>query len=173
MKACAAVLALALVHSGVEAANLRGTHQRELQPVSLETFYFCPLELNRCIASCNLDAPRFPFNDFADCEPYLRACQANPCAFNPNNVAPDTFRNPGPLPEIPPPDLNKDNDGDGLTNGEEAGLGTDPNNSDTDGDGVNDFDEGTIRHRDSRSPDFVTYSFSSATISLRSAGSQR
>jgi len=34
-----------------------------------------------------------------------------------------------------------DTDGDGLTNDEEATLGTDPNNPDTDGDGINDGQE--------------------------------
>jgi pSer/pThr/pTyr-binding forkhead associated (FHA) protein len=36
-----------------------------------------------------------------------------------------------------------DNDGDGLTNAEEATLGTNPNNPDTDGDGLSDRDERT------------------------------
>ncbi len=36
-----------------------------------------------------------------------------------------------------------DSDGDGLTDGEEASLGTDPNNPDTDGDTLNDGDEVT------------------------------
>jgi|ETNmetMinimDraft_30_1059905.scaffolds.fasta_scaffold100811_1 hypothetical protein len=34
-----------------------------------------------------------------------------------------------------------DPDGDGLTNAEEAELGTDPNNADTDGDGLDDYTE--------------------------------
>ena len=34
-----------------------------------------------------------------------------------------------------------DNDGDGLTNAEEAALGTDPNDADSDNDGTNDGDE--------------------------------
>ncbi len=34
-----------------------------------------------------------------------------------------------------------DSDGDGLTDGEEASLGTDPNNTDTDGDGLTDGEE--------------------------------
>src|SRR5690606_18729059 len=37
--------------------------------------------------------------------------------------------------------LAADSDGDGLTNGEEAALGTDPDDADTDGDGVPDGDE--------------------------------
>jgi hypothetical protein len=38
-------------------------------------------------------------------------------------------------------DAPVDSDGDGLTDSEEADLGTDPNNPDTDGDGINDGDE--------------------------------
>lgn len=38
-------------------------------------------------------------------------------------------------------DATLDTDGDGLTNAEEAILGTDPNNKDTDGDGLPDYDE--------------------------------
>ncbi|MEX3504405.1 Rib/alpha-like domain-containing protein [Corynebacterium sp. LK2510] len=40
-----------------------------------------------------------------------------------------------------PFDFAKDTDGDGLTDREEAELGTDPTNPDTDGDGINDGDE--------------------------------
>ncbi|HFU4206608.1 TPA: putative Ig domain-containing protein, partial [Streptococcus suis] len=40
-------------------------------------------------------------------------------------------------------DLSADDDGDGLTNGEELEIGTNPNLSDTDGDGRNDGDEVT------------------------------
>ena len=39
------------------------------------------------------------------------------------------------------PPAPADTDGDGLTDDEEAALGTDPNNPDTDGDGVSDGDE--------------------------------
>lgn len=38
-------------------------------------------------------------------------------------------------------DSGADDDGDGLTNGEEAALGSDPNNPDTDGDGYDDGEE--------------------------------
>jgi len=38
-------------------------------------------------------------------------------------------------------DPSADDDGDGLTNGEEASLGSDPNNSDSDGDGYGDGEE--------------------------------
>lgn len=47
---------------------------------------------------------------------------------------------PEPEPE-PSPDPNADSDGDGLSDGEEAALGTDPNRSDTDQDGYADGDE--------------------------------
>lgn len=43
-----------------------------------------------------------------------------------------------PEPSPPPPDPTLDSDSDGLTNLQEAQLGTDPNNPDTDGDGFND-----------------------------------
>ena len=36
------------------------------------------------------------------------------------------------------PSLGADDDGDGLTNEQEAALGTDPHNPDTDGDGIPD-----------------------------------
>ena len=43
---------------------------------------------------------------------------------------------------IPNPDSPAcDRDGDGVTNGDEASNGTDPNNPDTDGDGVTDGEE--------------------------------
>lgn len=48
---------------------------------------------------------------------------------------------PVPATPEPTPDPNKDSDGDGLTDGEELELGTDPNNTDTDDDGINDGDE--------------------------------
>ncbi|HLX11977.1 MAG TPA: OmpA family protein, partial [Bacteroidota bacterium] len=41
-----------------------------------------------------------------------------------------------------------DSDGDGLTDDEEAILGTDPHNPDTDGDGLSDYDEVKIYHTD-------------------------
>ena len=37
--------------------------------------------------------------------------------------------------------MNNDSDGDGLYDGAESNLGTDPNNVDTDGDGTSDYDE--------------------------------
>jgi hypothetical protein len=43
---------------------------------------------------------------------------------------------------------NLDTDGDGLTNQEEAILGTDPNKVDTDGDGLSDYEEVRIYHTD-------------------------
>ena len=50
-------------------------------------------------------------------------------------------------------DPNADPDGDGLTNAEEAVLGTDPHNPDTDGDGLNDGDEVHTYHTDPTLPD--------------------
>lgn len=41
-------------------------------------------------------------------------------------------------------DPNRDTDGDGLTNSQEAALGTDPNNADTDGDGMMDGHEAAL-----------------------------
>ncbi len=41
-----------------------------------------------------------------------------------------------------------DNDGDGLTNGYEKEIGTDPNKADTDGDGLTDYEEVTKYHTD-------------------------
>lgn len=45
-------------------------------------------------------------------------------------------------------DANLDSDNDGLTDVEEAKLGTDPHNPDTDGDGLYDGDEVNIYHTD-------------------------
>jgi len=49
----------------------------------------------------------------------------------------------GANPETSGVDPTADDDGDGLTNGEEAALGTDPGEGDSDGDGVSDNDEFT------------------------------
>ncbi len=46
-----------------------------------------------------------------------------------------------------------DSDGDGLTNDEEAALGTDPDNADTDGDGISDGREVNIELTDPLDPD--------------------
>ncbi|MFA6287401.1 MAG: hypothetical protein WC661_08440 [Opitutaceae bacterium] len=43
-------------------------------------------------------------------------------------------------------DGSADSDDDGLTDAQEAAMGTDPHNADTDGDGVNDPDDGWPRH---------------------------
>ena len=48
-----------------------------------------------------------------------------------------------PLDPCDPNDANCDDDADGLTNSQEATLGTNPTNPDTDGDGINDGDEVT------------------------------
>ncbi len=44
-------------------------------------------------------------------------------------------------PQSLPLAAQSDTDGDGLTDGEERGLGTDPQRKDTDGDGLSDLDE--------------------------------
>ncbi|HEL2384484.1 TPA: hypothetical protein TZS71_002321, partial [Streptococcus suis] len=49
----------------------------------------------------------------------------------------------GASQELPGYDLNGDDDGDGVTNGDELVDGTDPSNPDTDGDGVTDGQEKT------------------------------
>lgn len=59
------------------------------------------------------------------------------------NVSPDFVVSGGP----------KDNDADGLTNDEEAKLGTNPNDPDTDHDQLGDFDEVRKYHTDPLNPD--------------------
>lgn len=64
-------------------------------------------------------------------------------------LKPNVYNNPNrPLPgqsQAPatkaPPTSALDSDHDGLTNEQEATLGTNPNNKDTDGDGLSDYDE--------------------------------
>lgn len=60
-----------------------------------------------------------------------------------------------PEPATPEPtvDPNVDTDGDGLTDAEEAELGTDPNNPDTDEDGISDGDEVNVWGTDPLNPD--------------------
>lgn len=60
---------------------------------------------------------------------------ATPAAATPAPATPE----PEAEPEIV--DDGTDSDGDGLTDVEEAALGTDPNNPDTDEDGISDYDE--------------------------------
>lgn len=48
---------------------------------------------------------------------------------------------------------NFDDDNDGLTDGKELWIGTDPFNPDTDGDGLSDYDEYNIYHTDPNKPD--------------------
>lgn len=48
---------------------------------------------------------------------------------------------PAPAPTSPPAGATVDSDGDGLTNAQEARVGTDPSDGDSDGDGVNDSNE--------------------------------
>nr|WP_162933214.1 Rib/alpha-like domain-containing protein [Corynebacterium lactis] len=70
------------------------------------------------------------FNDGTTKEATLEVT-VNPPEKNIPDVAPAE-------PEKPEYDLNGDDDGDGVPNGEELDNGTDPNNEDTDGDGLND-----------------------------------
>jgi outer membrane protein OmpA-like peptidoglycan-associated protein len=59
---------------------------------------------------------------------------------------------PAPAPVVEP-DQPKDSDGDGLTDEEEAKLGTDPFNKDTDGDGLTDGDEVKVYKTNPLNPD--------------------
>ena len=54
---------------------------------------------------------------------------------------PDVWESSNGLDPNDSNDAGMDADNDGLTNLEEYGYGTDPNNADTDGGGVNDGDE--------------------------------
>ncbi|HFU4464953.1 TPA: Ig-like domain-containing protein, partial [Streptococcus suis] len=58
----------------------------------------------------------------------------------------------GASQELPGYDLNGDDDGDGVTNGDELVDGTDPSNPDTDGDGVTDGEE-KANGTDPKNPD--------------------
>ncbi len=53
----------------------------------------------------------------------------------------------------PPPPPAVDSDHDGLTDAQEAKLGTDPNNPDTDGDGLTDGQEVNVYHTNPLNPD--------------------
>lgn len=81
-------------------------------------------------------------------------------ASSPQGVTPGTIKIPPPPgaaatgitpvnapPTVPTPN-SVDSDGDGLSNDQEAQLGTDPNNIDTDGDGITDGDEVNFTHTD-------------------------
>lgn len=70
----------------------------------------------------------------------------NGAADEPTNA--DIQREIEMLAERPP-----DTDGDGLTDDEEAALGTDPSRSDTDGDGFNDYEEVKTFNQDPLTPD--------------------
>jgi len=62
---------------------------------------------------------------------------------------------PGGSPPPPPGEAVavEDTDGDGLSDQEEAVLGTDPAKVDTDGDGLNDREEVQVYHTDPNNPD--------------------
>jgi hypothetical protein len=59
----------------------------------------------------------------------------------------------GDCPAPPPPAVGPDTDGDGLTDAEEATLGTDPTKADTDADGLTDREEVVIYKTDPLNPD--------------------
>ena len=117
-------LLLLLLVEPTLASFLRGAPQeRHLQASS--QFYFCPLQLNQCIHSCSSQTQEFlPLQDFADCEAELAQCRQDPCAYDGRLVVvADTVE--GNVV------ADADNDGDGLTNGQEVDLGTVLENSDT------------------------------------------
>lgn len=63
---------------------------------------------------------------------------------------------PAPTQPVQPPDQTAqpvDSDGDGLSDQEEAVLGTNPHDPDTDHDGLNDYEEVKIYHTDPKNPD--------------------
>jgi hypothetical protein len=73
----------------------------------------------------------------------------------PTRVVPSYEASRSATPKPPPPGIAPvdpktfvDTDGDGLSNAEEAKLGTDPNKADTDGDGTMDGDEVNAYHTD-------------------------
>lgn len=64
-------------------------------------------------------------------------------------AVPPTAVPPTPVPPTPEPTADPtDTDGDGLTDAEEAALGTDPANPDTDDDGISDGDEVNVHMTD-------------------------
>ncbi len=76
--------------------------------------------------------------------------------------APEPLPEPEPEPTtdttttidiLPPPPPPSDRDGDGLTDDEEASLGTNPDLVDTDNDGLNDREEVRTYRTDPRNPD--------------------
>lgn len=139
-------LLVSLLLPTLTAGLLRGSGQqqpeeprRSLQLLTeVHSVNFCPLELNRCIASCREGTPEaIPYLDFEGCQLMLNICRRNPCGFDPTD--PNALRDEMNRQESGR--LNADPDRDGLSTGREEQLGTDPFNNDTDFDGVNDFDE--------------------------------
>ncbi len=61
---------------------------------------------------------------------------------------PEPQPEPEPEPEPEPVTADVDTDGDGLTDAQEAVLGTDPNSVDTDGDGLSDREEVQVYQTD-------------------------
>jgi hypothetical protein len=71
---------------------------------------------------------------------------------------------PAAAPAVTPPaSAEPDSDHDGLTDAQEAQLGTDPNNPDTDGDGLLDGEEVNIYHTNPLNPDTDGDGFSDGT----------
>ena len=70
---------------------------------------------------------------------------------------------PAPPPPPPPPREPVDSDGDGLSDDDEAGLGSDPQKPDTDGDGLLDNEEVRIYRSDPLNPDTDGDGFSDGT----------
>jgi hypothetical protein len=71
----------------------------------------------------------------------------------PTPAAPEAATSTEEIPAVTQPASTLDTDGDGLTNEEEAALGTDPASADTDGDGLSDREEVNIWHTNPLSPD--------------------
>lgn len=78
--------------------------------------------------------------------------EPEPVVNTPVNVNVEPAPEPEPEPE-PEPVPDADTDADGLSDEEEAALGTDPQNADTDNDGLSDSEEVKIYSTDPKNPD--------------------